>query len=577
MRETSQEKGTKSVRCCWCGFDGIEAGTPVCPNCKKGIADVLPPDSVLRGGRYRIEKVLGKGGFGITYRAWDTEFERTVAIKEYFPTSYAHRDHNSNALTVTTDDIHGIEKGLDGFRREGRHLARVEHPNIPTVYDRFDENNTSYMVMEFLDGRSLKYVMQGKPLPVDQVVQIMDALVSALSATHAQGIHHLDIKPDNVIVQANGRVVLIDFGAARQGNNFGDTSIAALTPGYAPLELQARQAYGPETDIFELGMMLHQMLTGKLPPSANERLLTQQNWAPEGVDEPWKTLIIEATRLRADERPTDVRAWWYRSEAVANSSTIPSSVQTVERPGLLAPTINRGQSSTPGKNDATVVQGTNKSRVFTQQEDTRIQPKPQPKPNSTMMGVGIGVVALAGFIAFLAFSKPGTTQGSDATPTPSPSATTKATTTPEASQGPSQLERQEATNELKVVLGKINSAASDEEIVALLPSVKKAIEKGADVDASSSRGVTSLHYAAALGEADLAEFICNKRADVNIRDEGGKTPLHYAAGAGSVAIVQMLLKRNANANAKDAEGKTPLEKAQQYGKSNVVALLKKQQ
>lgn len=538
-----------SVRCCWCGLDGIAAGTPVCPNCKKGIADVLPPDFVLRSGRYRVEKALGKGGFGITYRALDTEFERYVAIKEYFPTSYAHRDHNTGSLTVTTDDVQSIQKGLESFQREGRHLARVEHPNIPTVYDRFDENNTSYMVMEFLEGKSLKQVMQGKPLPPEQVSQIMEALVSALAAVHAQGIHHLDIKPDNVIVQSSGRVVLIDFGAARQGTTFGDTSIAALTPGYAPLELQARQAYGPETDIFELGMMLHQMLTGKLPPSANERLLNNRDWEPEGVEEPWRALIIEATKLRQDERPKDVRTWWYRTAKVSDPETHLAS-KTVERP-------TSGRLLHPGSTaaDATII-GTPEIRV-----------PPDRKPNGAVIGgVIIAVIGLA-LVGAMFLKPPQTAQGT--TPTPVASATPAATPTP----GVAGEEQKKLNAELKKALNLLH-ASDDPPLDKIASGALAAIKKGANPDMESTEGIRALHIAAFLDDEDLAKAAIEKGANVNARDRDGITPLHFSAQSGTPAVARLLLANGAEKNAKNKDSKVPLQIAEENDQAALVRILK---
>lgn len=538
-----------SVRCCWCGMDGIVAGTPVCPNCKKGIADVLTPEFVLRSGRYRIEKALGKGGFGITYRALDTEFERYVAIKEYFPTSYAHRDQNSGSLTVTTDDVQSIQKGLESFQREGRHLARVEHPNIPTVYDRFDENNTSYMVMEFLEGKSLKQVMQGKPLPPEQVSQIMEALVSALAAVHAQGIHHLDIKPDNVIVQSSGRVVLIDFGAARQGTTFGDTSIAALTPGYAPLELQARQAYGPETDIFELGMMLHQMLAGKLPPSANERLLNNRDWEPVGVEEPWRELIIEATKLRQDERPKDVRTWWYRTAKVSDPE-IHLSSKTVERP-----TPGRVAPLRPATNDATIVAT----------PDIRVPE--QRKSNPALLGGAI-VAALVGLgiVGAMFLKPPQNAQGT--TPSPVAPSTPAAPPTPSASVG----DQKQLDADLKKTLNRLHTE-SDPSLDKIATAALALLKKGAHPDVESSEGIRVLHVAAFLDDEELAKTALEKGANPTARDRDGITPLHVCAQSGTPAVARLLLASGADKNAKNKDSKIPLQIAQENDQAALVRIL----
>jgi serine/threonine protein kinase len=559
------EKGTEAVRCCWCGADGIASGTPVCPQCKKGIADLLPPDYILRGGRYRVEKALGKGGFGITYRALDTEFERYVAIKEYFPGSYAHRDPNSGSLTVTTDDVQGIQKGLESFRREGRHLARVEHPNIPAVYDRFDENNTSYMVMEFLEGRSIKQLMQGKPLSPEQVTKIMEDLVSALGAVHQHGIHHLDIKPDNVIVQSSGRVVLIDFGAARQGTSFGDTSIAAMTPAYAPLELQARQNYGPETDIFELGMMLHQMLTATLPPSANERLISKQDWEPEGIEEPWRTLIVEATRLRSEDRPKDVRSWWYQTdpEALTDGATVvsPAAVATgVGESGPASQNVSRVTAARRAGQMATAPNAPVDSDSVTRMLETETKrDERRGGANPALIGGGVvGLAALVGIGAMM-MGKPG-----GGTPVASPSAASGVATNPSpAANGATNEQRANATRALLATLNKINASppGSDAEIKKLAEEVKKELADGADVNTTSDDGTSALHVVAVFGWSDIAKDLVQRGANVNVRDLQARTPLHIAALGDTAAVAKILLASGARMDAEDREGKTPLKLA----------------
>lgn len=311
------------MRCCWCEQDKLKPGTTACPHCGRIIANLLLPHTTLHGGRYHIEKALGQGGFGITYRAMDRELNRVVAIKEFFPKGQAHREAGSAKIVFNSiEGDAGMNARVDSFQREGQNLAKLEHPNIPTVYENFTENNTAYLVMAFVDGQSLKDKMpvrertpEGKekrqPLPQSEVRRIIEGLVSALATAHSEGVYRLDIKPENVLITAAGRPVLVDFGAARQGTTFNTSSLVALTPQYAPPELVTRQPYGPFTDIFELGMMLYQMLTGELPPDATSRLASAREaaWEPTGISEPWRALITAALRMEPAKRPSSINAW----------------------------------------------------------------------------------------------------------------------------------------------------------------------------------------------------------------------------------------------------------------------------
>jgi formylglycine-generating enzyme required for sulfatase activity/predicted Ser/Thr protein kinase len=246
----------------------------------------------------------------ITYRAQHVKLEQLVAIKEFYPQEYAHREGTTGRLTVAKTQQDPYQRGLDRFLKEGKILAKLNHPNVVRVQDFFEERETAYLVMELLTGHSLRDELNEQPskrLSPKQVVSVMDSLVGALEAVHKEGIYHLDLKPDNVLLTPEGRVVLVDFGAAKQG--LGSRSTQAYTPGYVPLELMAGQQAGPSSDIFELGVMVYEMLTGKLPEWLNE------NWKPSGLEEPWGSLVASALKLRKEERPNSVRMWWQSKPA----------------------------------------------------------------------------------------------------------------------------------------------------------------------------------------------------------------------------------------------------------------------
>jgi eukaryotic-like serine/threonine-protein kinase len=301
--------------------------------------DLLPPGTLLRGGEYRVDYALGQGGFGITYRALDLSLERPVAIKEFYPRKYAHRDASTGQLLVPESDTPAYQRWLGRFEREGRILARLAHPGIVKVFSLFKERNTAYLVMELLPGGSLREELKTQPghgLPEQRVMEVMNALVAALDAVHGEGVYHLDLKPDNVMVTSNGQVVLIDFGAARQestaltSHRGQRSSTLAFTPNYAPLELISGEPIGAESDLFELGMMLHELLTGTCPPAVLSRL-SQNVWEPENLGTPWRDLLSQALHLRREHRPSQVKQWWLSPSISQPQEVVEAPQQNMEQ------------------------------------------------------------------------------------------------------------------------------------------------------------------------------------------------------------------------------------------------------
>jgi serine/threonine protein kinase len=280
--------------------------------------DLLPHGTLLDGGKYRIDYALGQGGFGITYRAADLNLDRLVAIKEFYPGDYVQRNSTSGGITVPTSDADSYGRWLMRFEREGRILARLAHPGIVKVHSLFKERETAYLVMELLQGGTLADELKQQPnhsLSKARIVNIMTALTAALDTVHQEGVYHLDLKPDNVMVTQDGRIVLVDFGAARQdlnalGTERSKKSTSAFTMEYAPPELIGGQSVSAASDLFELGMILHEMLTGQRPDSSWNRLLRDTWSAAEPLEKPWRELVTTALRLRPEERPQSVMRWW---------------------------------------------------------------------------------------------------------------------------------------------------------------------------------------------------------------------------------------------------------------------------
>ena len=224
---------------------------------------------------YKIESVLGAGGFGITYLATDTNLNRAVAIKEYFPEQLAHRDDDGNIDASSEAESKAFVWGRERFLKEGQILARFSNPNIVSVLDFFELHNTSYMVMEYESGESLKSVIhEGRRLSEADVLEILLPLLRSLARFHNEGFIHRDIKPANILIRRDGTPVLLDFGSARQTVSGERLSLTSLvSPGYAPVEQYSDKGahQGPWTDIYALGATFYHLLTGRMPATAMER------------------------------------------------------------------------------------------------------------------------------------------------------------------------------------------------------------------------------------------------------------------------------------------------------------------
>jgi formylglycine-generating enzyme required for sulfatase activity len=261
--------------------------------------------------------------------------DRLVAIKEFYPREYVHREDQTGRLTVSNSNADAYQRWLQRFEREGRILARLNHPGIVKVHSLFKERDTAYLVMELLAGQTLGDELEAQPdkrLSLDRLETVMMAIVSALEMVHREGVYHLDLKPDNVMVTQDGRIVLVDFGAARQDLSRHDSSspakksTAAFTLEYAPPELIGGQPVSAASDLFELGMMLHEMLTGQRPETAWNRLL-RDVWQPTDLVEPWGEMLAAALRLRSEERPQSVAEWWQtRCDFVSQQSIAPQQL-----------------------------------------------------------------------------------------------------------------------------------------------------------------------------------------------------------------------------------------------------------
>ena len=267
--------GTNSVNPCpVCGFDNAAAGD-------RGQA--LPQGTILHDGFF-VGRVLGQGGFGITYLGYELHSKRRIAIKEYFPSGVVVRDGTKVQPTGAENNAF-FRRGLELFNKEAQILSRLSgQPNIVEVISFFFENNTGYFVMEFLEGNSLKdyLAIRGGRISFQEALKLLLPTMEALETVHHEGMLHRDIAPDNVFVTNEGVAKLIDFGAARFRREDETKSIRTIVkPGYAPMEQYTSQtAQGPWSDVYAMGATIYRAITGITPPDAPTRSMNDELQSP---------------------------------------------------------------------------------------------------------------------------------------------------------------------------------------------------------------------------------------------------------------------------------------------------------
>ena len=299
-----------------------QSSQEVCPVCDfiEGTAPdsplFLPPRTVLEN-KYLIGRVLGQGGFGTTYLAWDLNLNVKLAIKEYFPQDLASRATGHSQVSAYSGSMGSqFEYGLDKFLQEARTLAQFEgHPNIVSVRDFFKSNGTAYFVMSYVEGITLKEHLanSGGKLPVEQARAVLMPVMDALKEVHEVNVLHRDISPDNIFINKKGQVILIDFGAARQAIGEKGRSLSIiLKPGYAPEEqYRTKGVQGPWTDIYAIAATYYHLITGHQPPEALERLIDDPLEKPSvlgaAIEVNEEVALLKALAVRAEDRFQSVR------------------------------------------------------------------------------------------------------------------------------------------------------------------------------------------------------------------------------------------------------------------------------
>ena len=317
-----REKPEAGGVCPYCGFDEIKYERERDP-------EVLPLNTVLQG-KYVIGRCLGRGGFGITYMGWHVNLDTVVAIKEFFPSGIVSRDTGNQDRTVRSDvtmvntgSTKAYRKSLDGFIKEAKTLGGLRLPGVVLVHDFFEENRTAYIIMDYVAGENLSLWLKhsGGKLPEEKVLKLISPLIGSLQKLHEKGIIHRDISPDNLILQPDGSIMLVDFGAARtvvleqEAESAVQSMTVVLKPGYAPIEQYSSHGrQGPWTDVYAFCATLFRMLTGAAPADPgtradtdNDEEILRKSLEKAGVSQKTINALIKGLQLLSKNRYQSMR------------------------------------------------------------------------------------------------------------------------------------------------------------------------------------------------------------------------------------------------------------------------------
>ena len=307
------------VRRCMKCMHPLTVGETVCPECGRAYGSAnaesfaLKPGTILEG-KYLVGEMLGQGGFGITYIGFDLLLEQKVAIKEYYPMSTGMVSRDGHSTVVWSSAMMGktgTQKGFDSFLKEARKMAKLGGiPGVVGVKSVFIQNETAYIVMDFIEGETLlKKLQKNGPMDFDSCVKLMTPIMQALAEVHEHGIIHRDISPDNIMVRPDGKLILLDLGAAKdldiQGNDGSvQSSQMVAKHGFSPIEQYSKSGkVGPWTDIYAMAATIYYCCTGILPPPATDRTIDDTLACQPRLTQAQFDILADCMRMRPQDRP----------------------------------------------------------------------------------------------------------------------------------------------------------------------------------------------------------------------------------------------------------------------------------
>ena len=368
------------VRRCMKCMHPLTAGETVCPECGRAYGSAnaetfaLKPGTILEG-KYLVGEMLGQGGFGITYIGFDLLLEQKVAIKEYYPMSTGMVSREGHSTVVWSSAMMGktgTQKGFDSFLKEARKMAKLGGiPGVVGVKSVFIQNETAYIVMDFIEGETLlKKLQKNGPMDFDSCVKLMTPIMQALAEVHEHGIIHRDISPDNIMVRPDGKLILLDLGAAKdldiQGNDGSvQSSQMVAKHGFSPIEQYSeRGKVGPWTDIYAMAATIYYCCTGILPPPATDRTIDDTLACQPLLTQAQFGILADCMRMRPQDRPQSM-------DTLLQMLTHPQGEAKVEPPKVIPevePPKPVETKAAPPKPIASKV------------EPTETKPEPQPTP-----------------------------------------------------------------------------------------------------------------------------------------------------------------------------------------------------
>ena len=462
----------------------------------------LPQGTRIRD--FEFHRVLGHGGFGITYLGWNVTLDIPVAIKEYLPTDLATRKGDQSVVPQSSQVVADFQWGLERFLDEARTLARLQHPNIVRVHHFFEAHSTAYIVMDYVEGEDLSAFLTRKgTLSEAELKAVLYPLLNALEVIHRADFLHRDIKPGNIVLRAvDGSPVLLDFGAARQAIGAKSRSVTSIvTPGYAPIEqYSSRGRQGAWTDIYALGGVCYRALTGQVPEDATDRvrndpLIPVSQRCAGRVRGAFLSAIDVALSVDEGDRPQSVAAW----RAVLESGSAPAQERRQEEE-------RQSTNLPPRLIDVLISQQECRQEETPRRREQVVQRSPLPEQ------VGLAEEREK-FVAEVGRE-------------PSPGAV--------GDEGRTDLHHAAAMN---------------------LPALTAyLLNNGADVHAKNKYGSTPLHLAAWEDTSATAEVLLNRGADVHANNNYGKTPLDVAVSRNAHKTAEVLRRYGARNNKSGGKG-----------------------